>query len=291
MLKIALGTAQFGFAYGITNRLGQIPLAEARAIVDRARGVGIKTIDTAIGYGASEDCLGAIGVSDFKVVSKLPAVPDGCLDVEQWVVGQFNQSIARLGVHGLYGLLLHRPHQLMGDCGKQLYKALQGLKSAGRVQKIGYSVYSPNDLADVLPSFPCDLVQAPLSLVDRRLVQSGWASQLHGLGIELHVRSAFLQGLLLLGRQDLPVHFGTWRTLFDRWHDWLERDGNQRAIAACLAFPLSIPEVDRVVIGTDGLAQFGELVDALHDPLPSAFPDIASNDIRLINPSLWPTNP
>ena len=86
-MKLALGTAQFGLPYGIANQIGRVSFGEGGAILRLARSAGIDTIDTAIAYGGSEDRLGEIGVTDWKVISKLPAVPEACPDIAAWVVG------------------------------------------------------------------------------------------------------------------------------------------------------------------------------------------------------------
>src|SRR5581483_2256099 len=106
--------------------------------------------------------------------------------------------LLRLDVKTLYGLLLHRPQQLLGAEGPTLYQALQGLKKGGQVQKIGVSVYAPSELELLNLRYRFDLVQAPFNLVDRRLHTTGWLQRLKEDGVEIHTRSAFLQGLLLM---------------------------------------------------------------------------------------------
>src|SRR4051812_7806276 len=83
--RLALGTVQFGSRYGIANRSGQTTRDEAAAILAAAYAAGIRTLDTAIAYGDSERLLGEIGVADWRVVSKLPALPPECSDIDAWV--------------------------------------------------------------------------------------------------------------------------------------------------------------------------------------------------------------
>lgn len=285
--RLALGTVQFGLAYGIANQAGQVTRADAAAILAAARAGGLDTLDTAIAYGDSEACLGAAGVAGWRVVSKLPTLPDDCPDVAAWVATQLAASLGRLGVDRLHGLLLHNPRQLLGAQGTALAAALRSARADGLVGRIGVSIYAPDDLAAIYPVLPPDLVQAPLNLVDRRLVESGWLQRLADDGVEVHTRSSFLQGLLLMPQ--LPARFAPWRTLWARWQDWLAGHPGQAA-AACLAYPLGLPQVARVVIGVDSPAQFAELL-AASQALPAAgeLPDLACADERLINPSLWNT--
>ena len=195
-MKLALGTVQFGQSYGVANKAGQVSAADAKTILEYAASNGIKMLDTAIGYGDSEQRLGEIGIPDWQVVSKIPAVPDGCGDISGWVSESVRSSLQRLGVPRLYALLLHKPQQLLGADGGRIYAAVQQLKENGLVQKIGVSIYAPVELDDLYQRYKFDVVQAPFNLLDRRLFDSGWMSRLADRGAELHASSVFLRGLL-----------------------------------------------------------------------------------------------
>jgi len=286
MNRIALGTVQFGLPYGIANKDGQVSRPTAKDMLKYAGGNGIDTLDTAIAYGESEVCLGAVGTQGFKLVTKLPAVPDNCVDVRSWVQKQVDESLARLGVGAVYGLLLHRSAQLLGAEGKVLYQALHDLKETGRVKKIGVSIYAPIELEALTSQYRIDLVQAPVNLVDRRLHRTGWLQRLKNEGIEIHTRSAFLQGLLLMQRKDIPPKFAPWNELWNKWHNWLESHSIS-TVQACLAYPLSFPEIDRVVVGADSVSQLEQIVGAAISATTDELPDIHCDAEDLINPSRW----
>jgi len=285
--RFALGTVQFGVAYGIANATGQVPVDEAGKIVALAAKSGIDTVDTAIGYGESERCLGQIGMSAFNIVTKLPSMPAGLSDVAAWVNAQIDASLARLGRTQVYGVLLHRPQDLFGAGGPALYGALCGLKEKALTRKIGVSIYSPSELEGLIAKFNFDLVQAPLNLVDRRLATTGWLQRLKDSAVEVHTRSAFLQGLLLLPRQNVPQKFARWSGLFDRWQAWLESH-KEAAVRACLAYPLSLSEVDRIVVGTDNVEQLRTILASAAQSPKAPLPDLACDDENLINPARWP---
>lgn len=285
-MKLALGTAQFGMAYGIANAIGRIPPDEAERILTLARVAGIDMIDTAIAYGGSESALGRIGLSGWRVVTKLPAVPAACGDIRAWVVEQTGESLNRLGVTQLHGLLLHRPEQLLGEMGDSLLAGLEEMKAHGLVRKIGVSIYGPDELGPLLERAPIDLVQAPLSVLDRRIVETGWARRLHEAGIELHTRSAFLQGLLLMPAAARPGKFHLWDDVWQRWDHWLTEVGGS-ALESCLQYPCSVPEVDRVVVGVDNADQLAAIVSAAASRTSGQLPDFGSVDSMLLNPSLW----
>lgn len=286
MNRIALGTVQFGMPYGIANQDGQVTRSVAKAMLQLAAAKGIDTLDTAIAYGESETCLGEVGTQGFKLVTKFPAVPNNCADVSGWVKQQFDASLARLGVSAVYGLLLHRSEQLLGLNGKTLYKAMQDLKEAGLAQKIGVSIYAPSALDVLIHQYRFDLVQAPFNLVDCRLHSSGWLQRLNGEGIEIHTRSAFLQGLLLMSRDAIPDKFSPWANLWDKWHDWLAHH-TASAVQACLAYPLSFPQIDRVIVGADRVSQLKQIIAAAHSGVPDDSPELCCEDEKLINPARW----
>ena len=285
-MRLALGTVQFGIPYGVANKDGQVTRSTAKAMLQLAAAKGIDTLDTAIAYGESEACLGETGVQGFNLVTKLPAIPAGCADVKDRVRAQIAASFCRLGVNSVYGLLLHRSEQLLGEDGKALFRALQDLKEAGKVQKVGVSIYAPSELAALTPQYRFDLVQAPFNLVDQRLHTSGWLQRLKHEGVEIHTRSAFLQGLLLMPRADIPPKFAHWTYLWSSWHNWLAHHSIS-AVQACLAYPLSFPEIDRVVVGADSVGQLEQIISAALSGVSDDLPDLRCEDENLINPARW----
>jgi len=285
-MKLAIGTVQFGVKYGVANRHGKVTHDDARAIIELSRASGLNTLDTAISYGDCEQRLGEIGIGDWRVVSKLPAIPANCDDIAQWVTGGVAGSLQRLKVKSLYGVLLHCPHQLLERHGDQLYIALQRLKHSGLVHKIGISIYAPTELDAFFGHYKFDLIQAPFSILDRRLIDTGWLSRLADQGSELHVRSIFLQGLLLMKPSDRPPQFTRWSILWSQWDDWLKYSG-QTPLQACLRYALSFPQIGRVIVGVDSVPQLREVLAASKGVSPQIPDDIKTSDVELLNPANW----
>lgn len=284
--RLALGTVQFGLEYGIANQAGRVQLEDVRQILQEASAHGVDTLDTAIAYGDSESILGQTGVDGWRVITKLSALPEDCTDVAGWVQAQVEGSLKRLGVGQLHGVLLHRPEQLLGKDGKSLFNALQHLKTQGFTRRIGVSVYGPEELDRVTAEMQFDLVQAPLNILDRRLVESGWARRLKDQGTEVHVRSAFLQGLLLMPAEQRPEKFRRWQPVWSEWTRWLDETG-LTPLQACLGYVLGIQGIDEVVVGVDSVKQLQEIFAAAHSPL-SSLPDWPQPvDTDLINPGRW----
>ena len=283
-MKIALGTVQFGLNYGVANTSGQVSREVAASVLQHAYQAGIDTLDTAIAYGESEFVLGHIGVQPWKVVTKLPAVPDDCMDVTQWAQAQ--GSLKRLGLNSSYGLLLHRPSQLLEGIGAELFAALQSLKVDGLVRKVGISVYGPAELHALYGRYTFDLVQAPLNILDRSLVDSGWAQRLKNDDVEVHTRSAFLQGLLLMPKEKRPSKFERWKDIWSEWDQWLAETGLS-PLQACLRFANTLDCIDRVIVGVDNLVQLEEGIAAADGVLPSLPQFKILQDDRLVNPATW----
>ena len=286
--RLALGTAQFGLPYGIANMSGQVNQVEVEAILTEAWEAGIDTLDTAIAYGNSEERLGEIGVDQWKLVSKLPDIPENCKDVAGWVENMVTGSLERLKIPRLHGLLLHKPEQLLSSQGEVLYVALKKLQTQKLVQKVGVSIYGPAELDSFGSTYHFDLIQAPLNVLDRRMVDSGWLHRLSIAKTEIHTRSVFLQGLLLMDSEKRPKEFDRWKSSLGQWDRWLMDQGVE-PLQACIASVIAHPEVDRIVIGVDSLdhlkgvlANVGGSVE-----LPPKF--LMNEDLDLINPSCWST--
>jgi aryl-alcohol dehydrogenase-like predicted oxidoreductase len=284
-MKLALGTAQFGLAYGIASPQPQLPHAEVKAIVDYAAGRGMNLLDTAMGYGDSEARLGEIGVDAWKVISKLSEVPNG-ENVETWITNAVKSSLEKLKVASLYGLLLHRPAQLLGDRGPEIHAALQRLKDKGLVKKTGVSIYQPSELEGILSVGDVDLVQSPISVLDRRLITSGWLERLADNGVEVHARSVFLQGLLLMSADQRPVRFNRWSGLWKHYDAWIAASGFY-PLQACLAYVSAIPEIQQVVVGVNSLSHIKEILQAPINQAMSWSPELDTDDEELLNPLAW----
>jgi len=291
--KLGLGTVQFGLAYGVTNPRGQVPSAEAQAILAAALAAGIDLLDTAAAYGNSEAVLGhALGARpELRIVSKLPPLAAdriGAAEIDQCRTTVL-RSLTLLRRESIYGLLLHRPDDLRKPGAEQLVALLEELKRAGKVAKVGISAYDRAQVDQTLERFTPDLVQVPVNLLDQRLLQDGTLDRLKGRNVEVHARSAFLQGALLAEPASLPSHFVPHRDRLRAVGSVAERAGLSR-LALCLRFVLAQPAIDRVIVGVTALAELHQILGVAVDdaPLPAGLAALAVDDPRLVNPALWP---
>ena len=239
------------------------------------------------GYGNSEARLGEAGVANFQVVTKLPPLPQSLHNADDWVRSELLASLDRLKLPSVHGLLLHRPADLLGPQGGVLLRGLRRAQDDGLATKIGVSIYSPQELPALMGLHPFDLVQSPLNLIDRRLVTTGWLDRLADAAVEVHVRSVFLQGLLLMPLAEQRRRFPAWSHLWSCWHKWLQAVGGN-SVAHCLLWTLSHASVSRVIAGADTPQQLQAIVDAASSvSLAVGWPPIACEEEALINPALW----
>lgn len=280
-MKLGLGTAQFGMDYGVSTIAGRTSAEEVRHVLVDARACGVLVIDTAPAYGESERVLGAAGVAGFDVVTKVPAGSDA----EAAEIALF-RSLGLLGISRAYGLLAHSADDLIGDGGEALYRRMRELKARGAVEKVGASVYSGAQIDALLARYELDLVQMPVNVFDQRLVRDGHLAKLRAREVEVHARSAFLQGLLLMDPEKVPPHFDPWRDTLRAYRAWLAAR-EFTPVQAALGFVVGLPEVDAVICGVNDDAQFHELC-ALAAPLPAEeFAEWAQDDPALLDPSQW----
>jgi aryl-alcohol dehydrogenase-like predicted oxidoreductase len=286
-VNLALGTVQFGLDYGISNSTGRTPLEEVERILISAREQGINTLDTAVAYGDSETVLGHIGVSDWRVVSKVPVFQKSGMSGKEWVLHHLRESLERLRIRQLDSLLLHSAADLLGEEGHQIAAGLYAAKAEGLVGKVGYSIYSSQPLRELVQIMLPDLIQAPLNVFDQRLVRSGWLNRLLEMGVEVHTRSVFMQGLLLMTPETRPQAFvNNWNDLLGRW-DTTVGEQSERALALCLGFVKGHSGISRVVLGVESLKQLDELMKMWDTAVLFEANEFACDDPQLIEPSNW----
>lgn len=283
--KLAIGTAQFGSDYGVANVSGRVSQDDVGYILDHAIENKITMLDTAIAYGESERALGEVGVNGFSVVTKLPST-EGIQpsEVDSWVSEQVNKSLKLLGVQKVYGLLLHRPLELLDKQGRALYQSLQRIRNSGLAEKVGISIYEPSDLDQLCGEFKVDLVQLPFNILDNRW--DFWLQKLHQEGVEIHVRSIFLQGLLLMSVNNRPSKFNRWDVLWQELEEWLGLN-KITAVQACLMHALSKSEISKVIVGIDSKKQLEQLITTIVDKNPVINSKLQTDDVMLLNPSNW----
>jgi aryl-alcohol dehydrogenase-like predicted oxidoreductase len=284
MAELALGTAQFGLSYGINNKKGRIPENEVFEILRYARQHDIVTLDTASSYGASENVIGTF-IKDhpdsFKIISKYVAADGNAKD-------GLLTSLKKLNVSKVNGFLIHHFEDFQKD--PAIWKQLVELRSKGLTEKVGFSLYYPSELDLLLKNgIKPDIVNIPYNILDQRF--KAYIPKMKDLGIEVQVRSVFLQGLLLMSPSEIDEQFADIKDKIKTLNRLANKAEVSRA-AACLGFAALNGKIDKIVIGVDGIDHLKNNIEAfnarnkvmqIHDELANL---IEYNE-KIILPTNW----
>ena len=255
-MKLGLGTVQFGMDYGINNAKGKVLKEEVFEILEVAWNNGIDMLDTSALYGESEYVIGQFLKENdvpFEIVSKLP--PCDADDIET----RFCESLKKLNRDKLFGYLIHDFDSFRKN--RHIWDILQKMKSQKKVEKIGFSLYYPQEVEYIMmENIEFDMVQVPFSIFDQRF--SGIFEVLRERNVEIHVRSVFLQGLVFKNALTMHEIFDNFRDKLSSLHS-ISQDINVSISALCLNFAVLNEYIDKVIIGIDSLSNLQENINAL----------------------------
>lgn len=290
-MKIGIGTVQFGMDYGISNSQGKTSIEEVEKILNVAALNGIRVIDTAAMYGTSEEVLGLTlpAKHSFDIVTKTPKFEAQSLsDGAQLLEDTFHRSLERMRLNSVYGLLIHHADDLLVEGGHVLMERMLGLKQRGLVKKIGVSVYKSNQIDIITDRFSIDIIQLPINVLDQRLLASGHLPKLKSIGVEIHARSIFLQGLLLMDSDVIPSYFNQIKKHLIRYKMFLENK-QMSPLQGALKFAFQIPELDTIILGINTYIQFSHIMNAI-EGMPDGYIEFSGwsiKDEQFVNPALW----
>ncbi|MEM9358876.1 MAG: aldo/keto reductase [Pseudomonadota bacterium] len=296
--RLTLGTAALGLSYGVANRDGVVSDVIATMILERALHCKISCFDTASAYGLSEQRLGkwmkTTGARP-QLISKLPPIDSVDANAHETVALHLASSLQALGVAALDGYLVHSASDFLRS---DVRDALVNAREDGKVGAIGVSAYEPDQIFSALETGQANLVQVPVNLVDRRMVQSGAIAACRESGVTVFARSAFLQGALLMKPNELPSHLNGLCPVLTALHATADRHGVS-AIDLLLGVVLTQREIDSVVVGVHSVAQLEQQLQVLSNDgdddamseLENEVDAIVSNlPKQLLDPRAWPPN-
>jgi aryl-alcohol dehydrogenase-like predicted oxidoreductase len=292
-MKIALGTVQFGMSYGIANKLGEVGSPEIERILQYADRNGVEILDVASSYGNAESAIGKfisnqVRSKQWKVITKTPHFKSDIIDQQvDELLESFKLSLKKLGQKSIYGLLIHNCDDIFLSGGEKLLQIMDKLKQDGLIEKIGVSLYSGEQISSLLDNYLVDIVQLPINILDQRLLEGGQLSMLKKYGVEIHARSVFLQGLLLMPLKNISPWFNPIMNTLEALHVKASKL-NMSTLQLALGFVQSISEVDKVVVGVNTLNQLREIISATSIYINTEeFSDLSINDPIYLNPSNW----
>ena len=165
---------------------------ESIKILKFAKSSGINTIDLAERYKSYKNIFNIFKLNRWKVSLKVSCDLVKHINEEKFNY-YFFQNLRYLKKQKIEYLIVHNPSLLKKNKGKIFFNNLKKLKKKGLVQKIGVSVYDPNEFSKIIKNYTIDVVQLPLSIFDQRFCSSRIIKQINAKKIEVHARSIFLQ--------------------------------------------------------------------------------------------------
>jgi len=276
--KIILGTVQFGLDYGVSNRKGIPSNNELNEIFSIAKVSGISLLDTAPSYGNAEKRIGDFSHENFKIITKINNI-----DSAETLQNSINNSLNNLKSNFLYGCLFHNVNEIFQNL--YLWEELNNFKKLGLIKKIGVSLYHPKDLENLLLlKITPDIIQIPFNIIDRRF--ESYFERLIKLNVEIHVRSIFLQGLLINFDLMSNSKFSKWDSHWNKYKNWLKSQ-QISPLEAAISHVNAFKEISYCVIGVEDSLQLKQIILASKNKALKAPKSLISFDDKLINPYLW----
>ena len=297
-MKLGIGTAQFGLDYGISNTSGKTSLKEVQSILKIATENGVDVLDTANFYGDSESAIGSClhEQNRFRIITKTPVLKENRYSSDDGIIIKkaFYESLKRLKLSSVAGLLIQDAYNVLAEGGEFLYEGMLELKYKGLVEKIGFSVYNGEQIDKLLDLYDFELIQVPVNVLDQRLIKGGELKKLKNKDIEIHARSIFLQGLLLMEPDNLHSFFDPIKPVINKYRSLIISRG-LTLVEGAINFVASVPEIDYIIVGVNTVEQLKANLDGfkstLKDRIPlENFSMFSIEDSRYLNPKLWKLN-
>ena len=295
---LSLGTVQLGMDYGIHNASGKPSLETSFRILDTAMDEGINTLDTAAGYGNSEEVIGAWlkTVPEDKrpfIVTKAAKLDHSSLEaLRADLKRRVQSSKERLGLSRLPMLMLHNCEDYLCDI-ENIKTVFAELKASGDILYSGISAYSNHDYGQLAAS-GFDAVQIPVNIFDWGQLENGGLQKLKDSGMMVFVRSVYLQGLVFQDPETLPARMSFCKETLVKFRALCDKYQLSPAILA-LSYALSLPGVTSLVLGSETVEQVRQNAQLLKETVtlsPAQMAEIRENflntDIKVLNPGLWP---
>jgi spore coat polysaccharide biosynthesis protein SpsF (cytidylyltransferase family)/aryl-alcohol dehydrogenase-like predicted oxidoreductase len=299
---LSLGTAQLGMRYGRANISGQPSVVDAERIIHAALDYGITDIDTARAYGASERRIGQALRSGMqgraRVITKLDpltALMDSASrqEIEFAVDASVFRSCYELNVPRLDVLMVHRwMHRYQYN--DAIWNRLVQLRNDGIIANLGASVSTPDEAIAALQDPNVKHIQLPCNLLDWRWEQPEFLSAVaQRTDVDIHVRSAFLQGILLASQDVWPTGFvdnAMYVSRIDRLVVDLKRESRADL---CLAFLTGTEWISSVLVGVETELQLIANIQLARRPALTQEEKryvreiLGCAPITLLNPAAW----
>lgn len=283
--KLGLAAAQFGLDGMSASPRARSPETEARDILSIAARAQLSVLDVSGNYGRAESVLGDLipRPVPFRVTLSAARADRG----PDFVEAEARASLRRLAVERADAIIVSSPAELFGAHGAAVWDRLHRLRDEGLFAKIGVAAHASDDPVGVARRFKPDILQAPASLLDQRLLADGSLARIAGLGIEVQLRSIFLNGLLFLPPDRVPAQLKGASGRLSKVRRMIA-EGRSDPLQAALGFALSRAEASAVLVGVTSAAELSAVVAAASSPPPDLdWDDMAIDDPVALDPRRW----
>lgn len=285
-MKLAIGTANLDRRYGFRkSKIKKVEIIKLFRFIKRNK---INLIDTADIYGNSEKIIGNQKLNKEKIITKIYVNSKNYK--KKIFIENFQKSLKRLKKKKIYGLLIHNIFDLKLEKRNSLFKSLKFLKRNKKIQKIGFSIYSPKDLIYFKNSLTPDILQIPINIFDRRFDSKFFKKYIFRNKIEIHSRSCFLQGLIInYKKNDIRFQkFKKWDFLFDKLDKFCEKFSITR-MEACIFYLKKNKMIKYAIFGFENIEQLKMIISLFNSNSKILkFPkNLSIKDEKLIDPRKW----
>jgi aryl-alcohol dehydrogenase-like predicted oxidoreductase len=259
-MNFILGTATLGTKYGIANGNNTLTEFEAFQILREAESLGISLLDTAPAYGSAEEIIGKFQsqANTFEIISKISDVHDFS---PERLIREIEESASRLGITQFSAILFHKSELLTKYPTQLVNETIENILSTGLAEALGVSVYDEEEIHFISEKFPrITLFQVPENIMDRRLHGSELVRRLASQGTKFHVRSIFLQGLLLMKSESFPTETSGVKVGLSELEKYIMSNGVS-ALDACLNYASTIEWASGVVVGVNSKTHLQEIIN------------------------------
>jgi aryl-alcohol dehydrogenase-like predicted oxidoreductase len=285
MTGIILGTANLSNDYGLLREKNNT-FDFYNDLIDHAIILGIKRFDTARGYGKSEATLGMAleEKSEIKIDTKINAIY--CSNSDE-VLDQIRDSIATLKISQIETLYIHDSSILRSNKSEFICESLIQARTLGLIKNIGISIYTEDELSLIKSSFMIvNTIQVPENVCDRRLINNEILFEMSANGVEINLRSIFLQGLLTMNSNDLPTSLNSGYESVRSLERFSEINGISR-VDICVAYAKSIPWASNIIVGTNSIEQLKQVLDSNKKLTRGWEEEIIKLPANLVDPRKW----
>ena len=296
-MKLCLGTVQFGLDYGIRGQK-KPSVADAIKILDYATQNGIDNIDTALAYGNAEEVVGeflkrkTISRDKLFIISKFKpneldeVAPENYKKV---ISENLETQLKRLNTDYLDSYVFHSSRYAFDE---EKLNALYDVKKEGKIRHCGVSVYYPDEAENCIKSPYVDFIQLPSSIFDQRMKKAGiFDLALQNGSTQIHSRSAFIQGLILMNEDEVPSFLESAKPIV-RKIDEICKKYNISRIELAMLYVKQFDAISHLVFGVDNLEQIKENINIFKKDFSSDILNVIGKEFEnietnIVMPSLW----